>query len=203
MLVMKVSAPQATRPYRLQRRAAEAEGRAERVLDAAIGLWLERWYDEITLEDIARRSGVSLSTIMRRFGSKEGIVSAVVQSDRIGIFARRDAVAAGDVDGAIREVVEGYERVGDAVVRNLALETRIPAIGQAVEMGRNVHRDFIARVFSDWLVVKGRNYDRRLAQFIVASDVYTWKLFRRDHGLSKTETIRAMRELVEHLMDGN
>lgn len=173
-------------------------------MDAAIELWRERWYDQITLEDISERSGVSLSTIMRRFGSKEGIVEAVLASDRIGTFGARDRVAAGDVHGAVGELVEDYERVGDAVIRNLALEERVPAIGRAVKVGRGIYRGFIARVFAPWLPARrGAAYDRRLAQFIAAGDVYTWKLFRRDHGLSKVQTARAMHELFDHLTKGD
>lgn len=191
-----------TRPYRLQARAEGAQERVERVMDAAIELWLERWYDEFTLQDIAERAGVSLSTIMRRFGSKEGVVAAVLASDRgRSRVSDRDHLVAGDVDGAIRELIEEYERTGDAVIRNLALEERVPAIGEVVKVGRNMHREFVARVFAPWLPPrKGRAYDRRLAQFIVASDVYTWKLLRRDQGLSEEETGRAMRDLLNRLM---
>jgi AcrR family transcriptional regulator len=191
----------ATRPYQMRARAEAAERRVGRVLDAAIELWRERWYDEITLEDLSARSGVSPSTIMRRFGSKEGILSAVIASDRLGAVRGRARIAGGDVEGAVRELVEHYEHAGDAVIRNLALEDRIPAIGQSVRRGRAIHRDFCARVFSPWLPHRrGRAYDRRLAQFIVACDVYTWKLFRRDHGLNRAQTARAMRELLDRLM---
>jgi hypothetical protein len=34
----------------------------------------------------------------------------------------------------------------------------------------------------------------------VATDVYTWKLLRRDHGLGRAEAARAMRELLDRLM---
>lgn len=191
-----------SRPYRLQVRAEGAERRAERVMDAAIALWRERWFDELTLQDIAERSGVSMSTIMRRFGSKEGIVAAVLATDRVGTFGARDRVATGDVDAALTELVDDYERVGDAVIRNLALEERIPAIGHAVKTGRTMHREFVARVFSPWLPRRrGPAYERRLAQLIVVCDVYTWKLLRRDHGLSKADTMRAMRELLQRLIE--
>jgi AcrR family transcriptional regulator len=191
-----------TRPYQLRARAEGAQERVERVLDAAVELWLEHWYDEYTLQDIAERSGVSLSTIMRRFGSKEGIVAAVLASDRgRGRVSDRDHIAAGDVDGAVAELIEEYERTGDAVMRNLAVEERVPAIGEVVKVGRIMHREFVARVFAPWLPSgKGRAYDRRLAQFIVACDVYTWKLLRRDQGLSERETGQAMRDLLDRLM---
>ncbi len=189
------------RPYRMRARAEAAEKRTARILDAAVQLWRERWYDEITLEDLVARSGVSASTILRRFGSKEEILAAVIAADPLGVVRGRDRIAVGDVDAAVRELIEHYEQVGDAVIRDLALEERIPAIGQAVRRGRALHRDFCARVFSAWLPRRrGPAYDRRLAQFIVATDVYTWKLLRRDHGLGRAEAARAMRELLDRLM---
>ena len=191
----------ATRPYQMRARAEAAERRVGRILDAAIELWRERWYDEITLDELSERSGVSPSTIMRRFGSKEGILSAVIASDRLGAVRGRDRIASGDVEGALRELLTHYEHVGDAVIRNIALEDRIPAVGQSVSRGRGIHRDFCARVFSPWLPRRrGRAYDRRLAQFIVACDIYTWKLFRRDYGLNRAETAQAIRELLDRLM---
>jgi AcrR family transcriptional regulator len=191
----------ATRPYRMRLRAQAADARTGQVLDAAIELWRERWYDAITLEDLAARSGVSASTILRRFGSKEGVLAAVLTSDRLGIARGRDRIASGDAAGAVRELIEHYEDVGDAVIRNLALEERIPAIGELVQMGRAVQWEFVARVFAPWLPTRrGRAYDRRLAQFVVACDVSTWKLFRRDYGLSKAETARATRELLDRLI---
>ena len=116
-----------------------------------VGLWRERWYDEITLQDLVDRSGVSASTILRRFGSKERILAAVMVAGPLGVVHGRDRVTVGDVEGAVRELVDHYEQVGDAVIRSLALEERIPAIGQAVRQGRTAHRAFCARVFSPWL----------------------------------------------------
>jgi AcrR family transcriptional regulator len=136
------------RPYRMRARAEAAERRAARILDAAVQLWRERWYDEMTLEDLVERSGVSASTILRRFGSKEGILAAVIAADPLGVVRGRDRIAVGDVDAAVRELVDHYEQVGDAVIRDLALEERIPAIGQAVRRGRALHRAALHRVLS-------------------------------------------------------
>ena len=170
-------------------------------MDAAIELWMAGWYDEITLAQIAERSGISLSTILRRYGSKEGILEAVLESDRLGTFAGRRAVASGDLDAVVAELVDDYERVGDAVLRNLALEDRVPPIGRAVKYGRAMHREWVGRVFGPWLPASpGADYDRRFARFVVATDVYTWRLLRRDQGLSRAETARALRELIDCLV---
>src|SRR3954469_7225281 len=203
------------RPYRMRARAEAAERLSADIVDAAFELWLEKPYDEITLQEVADRSEVSLSTVMRRFGSKEGLLETIVKTDKLGEVALRDSVAAGDGDAALRILSDGYERLGDAVMRNIALEERFPAVAEWVELGRKYnrewigrrvgrkyHREGIGRVFAQWLPASGhRDYRRRRAQFIVATDLYTWKILRRDQGLSKPETRRAMRELVDRLIE--
>jgi AcrR family transcriptional regulator len=105
-------------------------------VDAAIELWRERWYDDITLQEIADRAAVSLSTVMRRFGSKEGVVDAILASDRLGTWGRRRRIATGDIGAAVRELVGDFVLNGDGVIRDLALEQQLPAIRHAVEIGR-------------------------------------------------------------------
>ncbi|HYA69092.1 MAG TPA: helix-turn-helix domain-containing protein, partial [Acidimicrobiales bacterium] len=51
---------------------------SEAMLRATFELWLERPYDEVTLEAVAELAGVSRQTVLRHFGSKEGLVVAVV-----------------------------------------------------------------------------------------------------------------------------
>lgn len=200
---MKVSpAPETRRPYRMRSRADAAEQTAVRVMDAAIELWRERPYDGFTLQDVAARAGVSLSTVMRRFGSKEGLVEAVLTSDRVGTRSSRDAVAAGDLDGAVQMIVEDYEVNGDAVIRMLALEERIPIVRRVVQAGRAEHADWIARVLGPLLSRSAARRHRQCLQLVVATDVYTWKLLRRDRRLDVGEVRAVMRDLCRAILEG-
>ncbi len=38
-------------------------------------------------------------------------------------------------------------------------------------------------------------------ELIVATDVYTWKLLRRDQGLSREQTAAAIRHMVQAILD--
>ena len=49
---------------------------------------------------------------------------------------------------------------------------------------------------------RGRRARRRLAQLVAVCDVYTWKLLRRDAGLSRRQTELALVELLEPLTGG-
>jgi hypothetical protein len=45
--------------------------------------------------------------------------------------------------------------------------------------------------------------ERRLAQFVAICDVYTWKLLRRDAGLSRRQTELAVTELLNPLLEAS
>jgi AcrR family transcriptional regulator len=58
------------------RRADRAAATKRRVLDAAVGLFVERGYHSTTIEAIATAADVSVETIYKRFGSKAGMLRA-------------------------------------------------------------------------------------------------------------------------------
>ena len=167
-------------------------------MDAAIALWRTRPFDEITLQEIAARAGVSLSTVMRRFRSKERLAEAVLRSDRVGTQAGRDAVPEGDVAGAVRMIVADYELNGDAVIRMLAQEERLDIVRQVVDAGRMAHERWLERVFGPHLEAAPRRR-LQLLQLVAATDVYTWKLLRRDRHLSPDEVVAVMEDLCRRV----
>jgi AcrR family transcriptional regulator len=61
---------------RRTRRTELAEATRRRVLDAAVGLFVERGYHSTTIESIAAAADVSVETIYKRFGSKAGMLKA-------------------------------------------------------------------------------------------------------------------------------
>ena len=183
----------------MRARADAAEQTAERVMDAAIALWRAGPFEDITLQEIADRAGTSLSTVMRRFGSKDGLAEAVLRSDRVGTQAGRDAVADGDLPGAVRMIVADYELNGDAVIRMLALEERVPAVAGLLQAGRAGHRAWVQEAFADRLPAAGPERDQAVALHVAATDPYVWKLLRRDMAMSREDTIEAMRRLVDGL----
>jgi hypothetical protein len=66
--------------------------------------------------------------------------------------------------------------------------------------GRVAHREWCARVFAPYLApLRGADRTRRLAQLVAVCDVYTWKLLRRDAGLSQRQVVTALVELLEPL----
>jgi AcrR family transcriptional regulator len=182
---------------RARAEAAAQTGRA--ILAAASALWRERALDEVTLQEIAECAGVSVQTVIRRFGSKEGVIEACIETDAAGVRAERDSATVGDVDAALDVLLGHYEHDGDAVLRTLALEEKLAAARAIVTAGRAEHRQWCARVFAPFLPAPETDaYPGRLDAFVVATDVYVWKLLRRDLGYSADRT----RGVVGALLNG-
>ncbi|MFB4262334.1 TetR/AcrR family transcriptional regulator [Nonomuraea sp. GTA35] len=186
---------EARRPYRMGARAAAVEVTRARVLEAAAGLWTRRWYDDVTLQDIADEAGVSVQTIVNHFGGKEGVADAAAEVAAAQAELARQAPA-GDVEAIVGVLFEEYERQGDANVLWTAQIDRVPAIARAAAHARGQHRAWLERVFADRLPASGPAREHALNLHYAATDVYLWKLWRRDLGLSREDAERAMRDLV-------
>ena len=182
-------------------RAEAAEATRAKILEAARRLFGELPYDQVSLGLVAERAGVTVQTVIRRFGSKEGLFAAVAAWRAAQIRTERDAAPAGDPAGAIANLVESYERWGDEVLHLLAQERRTPAIREITESGRAYHHAWIRRVFAPLLrgLPSGQR-ERRLAQLIAVTDVYAWKILRRDLGLARDEVGEALRELAGQIL---
>ena len=184
------------RPYRQTARALATEQTGARILDAFERRIRESWFDEITLEQVAQDAGVTVQTVIRRFGGKDGLLEAAWQRLEEEIRERRQAPA-GDVRSAVRAIVEDYEHVGDLVMRALAQEERHPALKATNDIGRAHHRGWIEAAFAPWLVGQPRETrQRRVDALVAATDVYLWRLVRRDMGRSTRHLEAVMLDLV-------
>ena len=187
-----------SRTYNLGARATAQEATRDRIVEVTKGFLMDRWYDEMTLRDIAADSGVSLQTVVNHFGSKDGVAAAAVERLSEDILARRE-VEAGDIAAAVGAIVDDYEVTGDMTIRSLALAERIPVIAGFMSLGAASHRDWVERFFAHRLPRPGSAREVRVTQYAALLDVYMWKLMRRDRGMSQDEVAAAMLELVEAL----
>jgi AcrR family transcriptional regulator len=188
----------------MQARAQASAETGQKILDAAEAVFDEGSLEEVTLATVAKRAGVTVQTIMRRFGSKEGLLAATYAHAAAKMGSSREAAPLGDPGGAIRGLVDHYERYGDRILRLLAEEARYPAFRVVTDIGRSYHEDWCKRAFHSALAgLSGIERKRRVAQFIAVTDIYVWKLLRRDRSLSKQQTTIAMQELLKPLMERN
>jgi AcrR family transcriptional regulator len=193
---MKVAA---RRSYRMTARAEAAKATGERILSTATEAFLTHPYEQVSLDDVARGAGVTVQTVLRRFGSKEGLVAAAAEVGMERVRADRARAPIGDLAGAVRNLIDHYEEWGARVLRMLAQEEQVPPFRRVTDAGRQLHRGWVERTFAPWLRGSGADRARRLAQLVAVTDVYVWKLLRRDQGLSRSGTERTLLELLQRI----
>lgn len=192
----------ATRSYRMVRRARSTDRTRDAILDAATRIFWNEPSRELTLDGIAREAGVTVQTVIRHFGGREGVFDAAVEREMGRVKDERDPAAVTTPNEAVRQVVAHYERLGDHAVRLLAEEHRSTTVAALAAAGRELHRSWCEEAFATTLSrLRGSSRRRRLAQLVAVCDVYTWKLLRRDAGLDRKSTELAMVELLTPLLE--
>lgn len=190
-----------SRPYKMTTRAAAAERTAQQLIAAMQSLFVERPFHELTLELVAERAGVTLQTLLRRFGSKSGLVAAAAADGLARVEAQRGEVSPGDTRGAIANLFDHYEAWADVSLRLLAQEDSIEEIAAITRRGRATHVAWVERVFAaDLTLRRGRGRAILRGQLVAVCDVYVWKILRRDLALSRAEAERAVRGMVEGIV---
>jgi AcrR family transcriptional regulator len=182
-------------------RASAKADTEKRILEAAERSFLQAPYPDVRLEDIAAAARVSAPTVIHRFGSKEALAAAAAKSAADRVRQQRGQAPAGDLMGAISNLVEHYELWGDSIVHLLAQEAAVPVIRQVTDSGRALHAEWVEYAFAKWLPRQRAARRLRLAQLVALLDVYVWKVLRRDRGLNVVETRAAMREMVSALLE--
>ncbi|BGE86394.1 MULTISPECIES: TetR/AcrR family transcriptional regulator [Methylosinus] len=189
------------RPYRQTARAAASQDMAQAILRAFRNLLHERWYDEISLDDVAAKAKTTRQTVIRRFGGKTGLLSAFTTSISGEIEAKRSIAPTGDIRDAVAVLVADYERNGAMVLRFLALEGRLEEVEPMLETGRRGHRRWVESTFGARLDAFGEAERRdRLAQLLIATDVWSWLLLRRTQGHDVPETERLLTAMISKLL---
>lgn len=183
---------------------ARAEGVAatrDRIVQAALTLGLEQAYEDITLAAIARAAGVSHQTVLNHFGSKDQVAAAAAERLARDTAAARARAKPGDVAGALGVLVGEYERFGDANVRWALASERLGALAPLLDAARAGHQAWIEQIFSERLPATPSARQQAIHALHAATDVYTWKLLRRDLRLSRETTERTMWHLVHGILD--
>lgn len=198
---MLLAAGEGRRPYRQVARERSQQQTREALLNAADEELAGGRWTKASLESVAAKAGVTKQTALRHFGSKDGLLEAAIR--RVSEIVRRERAKApaGDVPGAVQNLVTHYERWGDMVLRVLAEEHRSALVRRLTDRGRQVHYEWVERTFEAELATLDAPARKlRKAQLVAVCDIYVWKLLRRDMGLGMAETEAAMTEIVEGLV---
>lgn len=184
------------RAYSSAVRTERAAATKQRILDVAQELFVDP-SQPFTLEQVAALADVSVQTVLRAYGSKEGLVLAAIGTIR-------DSAAPvvvepfATVAAAVASLFDDYEEIGDRVVRMLAEEHRIPGFAEVAAQGRDMHRGWVEGAFAERLPRRrGARRTTVTTAVVAATDVYLWQLLRRDLGLDRQEAEVIVVRLVE------
>lgn len=170
-----------------------------RILEAGRALGVEDLNLDPTLEDVARRAGVSVQTVLRHFGSREALLAAVTDhaSRRVELERRP---AGTDAASAVAVVLEHYEQLGDFSLALLARESADPRSAEIAALGKAMHRRWVEDSFAAELPHEAAAREALVDLLVVATDVYAWKLLRRDRGHSAPVVRERMLAMVQALL---
>ncbi|MBX7096712.1 MAG: TetR/AcrR family transcriptional regulator [Myxococcaceae bacterium] len=196
--------PRQRRPRRYTQgaRADSAAATHRRILEAAITLVGRLPYESLTLAQVAEEAQVTVQTVLRRFGSKEGLTEAATALGVQEVRGTRLAASPGDVTGAMAGLAEHYEAWGERSLHLLAQERTVPTVRRITDAGRALHHDWVDQVFSPRLAALPAPVQARTrAALIAATDVFVWKVLRVDLSLDARACAQVMRELVQGVLD--
>lgn len=181
-------------------RARQVAQNDQKILNAMSDLWIEWPLSEITLDKISQRSGVTVRTILRKFGSKDGLLEACIENDADRFTQMRMQVTPGDLDGILEALLAEYELMGDALIRTLTVEYNFHSTQVLLQKARTIHREWCAFVFEPYLPSKSsENYETVLSAFIASTEFYLWKLLRSDLGKSLQQCKQILMHMLESL----
>jgi AcrR family transcriptional regulator len=190
------------RSYTLTARAKSVEETRRRILQSAFDLQSRQLTAEIGLDAVAARAEVSVQTVLRHFGSRAGLFEAARAFAMEQVSDERRAPV-GDVRTAIRVLVDHYELRGGMALMMLAQESTYPHVREMSEAGKAMHRAWVEEVFAPQLSDRSSAAREELVDLlVVATDVYAWKLLRRDRALSRALTEHRIETMVTALLCG-
>ena len=189
------------RSYDMGTRQRAKDATREAILAAAIETFIAERSFAITLPAVAERADVTVKTVLRHFGSRDGLIDAAWTQAYQEVLAER-AVLPGDTDEALRVLIAHYEHRGDMVLAILADENDDRAVRTSAA-GRLSHRAWVDAVFDARLPRDVAARSRLVDVLVVATDVYCWKLLRRDRGLSVDQVHDRMTLMTEAILTGS
>jgi AcrR family transcriptional regulator len=186
-----------TRPYVQRDRARAAQANTERILRAALELFTERPFEQITLASVAERAGVGLQTVVRRVGTKDGLVRATAEWVDPQVQESRGAPPGSDPRAVAESIARQYERWGTMTDRMLRQEDASPALGELADHGRTQHRLWIEATFAAKLDGLGPEERRALrARLVGVTGIELWQVLRHVEGLSPEAATDAVADLI-------
>ncbi len=190
------------RPYKQVARAQAQQRTRDALLDAAMEEFTQGRWEKASLEAIAAKANVTKQTLLRHFGSKDGLLMQALASSAAEMFKQRWSAPQGDIEGAVGNVLDHYEAWGERSLRVGAwLESGTPALASLSQMARQVHYNWVEYAFGPQLErMPEQARVRCRAALIALCDVHTWWLLSHDLGFERGEVRATLTNAIECLL---
>jgi AcrR family transcriptional regulator len=189
------------RRYKQVARAQAQQRTRDALLDAATDEFFEGHWLKSSLESLSARAGVTKQTLLRHFGSKDGLLMQALMRGAAQARDQRWSTPTDDVAGAVDNVLDHYEAWGERSMRMGAWQSGPTMLSIISQGARQFHYDWIEHAFGQWLNDLDEQVRvRRRAALIVICDVQTWWILSHDLGLPRSEVHTILTDLVERLI---
>ena len=155
------------RPYRSRVRAEQAAQTRLRILEASGDLFAARGYVATTIDAVAARAGVAVDTIYAIFGTKKGLLSALIDLRVTGSTEGSD-VLAGEGPRALRTMSDRRQMLAGFAADIVARIERVRPIDDVMQSAAVIDPDIAdlrarmqenrfgkLRMFTEWLAANG------------------------------------------------
>src|SRR3954451_17893575 len=181
---------------------AEAEA-ATRIalLDAAEAAYMSGSWEQSSLEQVAASAGVTKQTLLRNFGSKQGLLEQAYSRGYEEVRSQRLAAPTDDIAGAVDNLLDHYEEFGDRALAVGAL-SGTGLIDEIGSRARRLHHDWVQHAFRHWLAPMAPADRKKVAAALIAlCDVHSWVILSRDLAFPRKHVRDTLVMVIERLLE--
>jgi AcrR family transcriptional regulator len=190
------------RRYKQVARAQAREHTRDALLNAADEEFYRGSWPNASLEALAKRAGVTKQTLLRHYGSKEGLLLHMLVRSATQVHDQRWSAPRGDISGVVDNLLDHYEVWGERSLRIGAwLNGGSSLLSMFSRAAREVHYNWVAHAFGPSLEsLEGQARARRRAALIAICDVQTWWLFSHDLKLERSEIHAILTDMIDRTL---
>jgi AcrR family transcriptional regulator len=189
------------RSYKQVARAQAQERTRDALLNAAMEEFFGDRWQKTSLEKLSAKAGVTKQTLLRHFGSKDGLLLQAIVRSGAQIFDQRWSVPAGSIEDAVENLLDHYEEWGERALRLGSWQDGPALLAQLSRMARQVHYDWVGYVFDPWLEDLQEPARSRLrATLIALCDVHAWQVLVHDLGLERAEVQATLTSAIQAVL---
>ncbi len=192
------------RPYKQVARAEAQQRTREALCRAAVEEFYDGDWTKATLETLAARAGVTKQTLLRHFGSKDGLLTKALIGSFTELVDERWSAPQGNVEGAVDNLLDHYRDWGERAMRIGSWQSGPPELAMFSQGGRQFHYNWIDYAFAPQLKgLRAKDRARVRAGLIAICDVQTWWILSHDLAFERGEVRAILIRMIDGFLEGH